>query len=59
MSSGKQWFTAKYRHQKPGQQSATTGSKQFFVYSHQEAIEQCRNELEAKYPGYIISVSRG
>jgi hypothetical protein len=57
--SGKQWFTAKYRHQKPGSQSATTGSKPFFVFTQQEANDLCTAELKAKYPGYSITVTRG
>ncbi|KWR75238.1 hypothetical protein RN02_23525 [Pseudomonas sp. PI1] len=55
--SGKQWFTAKYRRQKPGQASAYTGAKQFFVYSQQEANTALKAELTAQYPGDVITVS--
>lgn len=55
----KKWYTAKFRRQKPKAVSANTGSKQFFVTSQAEANESLRNELMAKYPDEIITVTSG
>lgn len=53
----KQWFRAKYERRKPGALTTATGSKSFFVYTHQEAVDQLLFEQKAQYPECNVFVS--
>lgn len=54
----KQWFKAKYERRKPGTTgSVSTGSKSFFVYTHQEAVDTLLFEQSTQYPGQHILVT--